>query len=142
MKEASLVKFYVVRYFFLAFGLLQGLAAIMLLTQFQDSPKNRFAVFVFFSLGLILFSVHFLVFTKVKRVALSKKKIMVIAGYRTKTYDWDDVKDLKLMPFLNMYSLKLKGKKRIYFLPAHDSAALFGMFVAESEFVPKKMSKA
>jgi len=142
MKEASLVKFYFVRYFFLAFGLLQGLAATMLLLQFQDSPKNRFAAFVFFTIAMILFSVHFLVFSKVKRVAMSKKKISVILGHRTKQYDWDEVKELKLIHFLNIYSLKLKGKKKIYFLPAHDSAALFGLFAAEPEFLSKKMSKA
>ena len=142
MKEASLVKFYFVRYFFLAFGLLQGLAATMLLLQFQDTPKNRFAIFVFFTLAMILFSVHFLVFSNVKRVAMSKKKISVILGHRTKQYDWDDVKELKLIHFLNMYSIKIKGKKRFYFLPAHDSAALFGLFPDEPEFLPKKMSKA
>ena len=134
MKEASLVKFYFVRYFFLAFGMLQGLAATMLLIQFQDTPKNRFAVFVLLTLAMILFSVYFLVFSKVKRVAMSKKKISVIVGQRTKQYDWDDVKELKLIHFLNIYSLKLKGKKRFYFLPAHDSAALFGLFTDEPEF--------
>ncbi len=51
MKEASLVKFYFARYFFLAFGLLQGLAATMLLLQFQDTPKNRFAVFCVLHIG-------------------------------------------------------------------------------------------
>jgi heme/copper-type cytochrome/quinol oxidase subunit 4 len=142
MKEASLVKFYLVRYFFLAFGLLVGLAATMLFLQFPDTPKNRFAIFVLFTLAMVLFSVHFLVFSKVKRVAMSKKKISVTLGYRTKQFDWDDVKELKLIHFLNMYSLKLKGKKRIYFLPAHDSAALFGLFPDEPEFLPKKMSKA
>jgi hypothetical protein len=142
MKEASLVKFYFVRYFFLAFGLLQGLAATMLFVQFQDTPKNRFAIFMFFTLAMILFSVHFLVFANVKRVAMSKKKISVVLGHRTKLYDWNDVKELKLIHFLNVYSLKLKGKKRIYFLPAHDSAALFGLFPDEPEFFPKKMSKA
>jgi hypothetical protein len=142
MKEASLVKFYFVRYFFVAFGMLQGLAALMLLLQFQDSPKNRFAILVFFSLAMILFSVHFIVFSKVKRVAMNKKKITVIVGQRTKQYDWDDVRELKLINFLNIYSLKIKGKKRIYFLPAHDSAAIFGLFSDEPEFLEKKMSKA
>jgi len=142
MKEASLVKFYFIRYFFLAFGSLQGLAATVLLLQFHDTPKSRFAVFVLFTLAMILFSVHFLVFAKVKRVAMNKKKIAIIFGDRTKQFDWDDVKELKLIHFLNMYSLKLKGKKRIYFLPAHDSAALFGLFPDEPAFLPKKLSKA
>ena len=142
MKEASLVKFYFARYFFLAFGLLQGLAATLLLLQFQDTPKSRFAIFVFFTLAMILFSVHFLMFSKLKRVAISKKKISVIYGHRTKQYDWDEVKELKLIHFLNMYVLKLKGKKKIYFLPAHDSEALFGLFPNEPDFLSKKMSKA
>jgi len=139
MKEASLVKFYFFRYFLLAFGLLQGLAATMLLLEFQDTPKNRFAAFVLFTLAMIWFSIHFLVFSKVKRVAMSKKKISVIYGHRTKQYDWDEVKELKLIYFLNIYSIKLKGKKRFYFLPAHDSEALFGLFTAEPEFFAKKV---
>jgi hypothetical protein len=142
MKEASLVKFYFARYFFFAFGMLQGLAALILLLQFQDSPKNRFAIFVFFALAMILFSFHFVVFAKVKRVTMNKKKITVIIGQRARTYDWDEVKELKLIHFLNIYSLKLKGKKRIYFLPANDSAAIFGMFQHEPDFLAKKMSKA
>ena len=142
MKEASLVKFYFVKYFFLAFGSLQGLAAAVLLFQFDDTPKSRFAVFVLFTLAMILFSVHFLVFAKVKRVAMNKKKISIIFGHRTKQFDWYDVKELRLIHFLNIYSLKLKGKKKIYFLPAHDSAALFGLFPDEPEFLPKKLSKA
>ncbi|MBS1505004.1 MAG: hypothetical protein JSS79_00040 [Bacteroidetes bacterium] len=139
MKEANLVKFYFVRYFFLAFGLLQGMAATSMLMQFQASPKNRFAFFVFFTLALILFSAHFFFFSKLKRVALSKKKIAIIYGHRTKQFDWNQVKELKLIPYVSMYSLKLKGKNKIYFLPAHDSSAIFGMFHAEPEFIPKKV---
>src|SRR5260221_14436566 len=129
MKVANLLKYYFERYFFLALVTMQVIAASILLMQFQDSPKNRFAIFVFFTLAMILISIHFLVFTKVKRVAVSKKKVAVISRYRTKEYDWDEVKELKLLPFLNMYSLKLKGKrKKIYFLPTHDSEAIFGIF--------------
>ena len=139
MKEANLFKYYVVRYFFLAFALMQAIAAILLLTRFQDSPKNRFAIFVFFSLAMILISIHVFVFSKVKRVAMGKKKIAVINSYKAKQYDWDEVKDLKLLPFLNMYSLKLKGKKnRIYFLPVHDSEALFGLFPDSPDFLKEK----
>ena len=140
MKEANLFKYYFVRYFFLAFALMQAIAAVLLLIQFQDSPKTRFAIFVFFTLAMILISIHFLVFTKVKRVAMGKKKIAIINSYKAKQYDWDEVKDLKLLPFLNMYSLKLKGKKRIYFLPAHDSEALFGLFSDNPDFLKEKAS--
>ncbi|HTH54568.1 MAG TPA: hypothetical protein VL728_00895 [Cyclobacteriaceae bacterium] len=143
MKEASLFKYYFVRYFFLAFAVLQAIAATVLLLRFQDSPKNRFAIFVFFSLAMILISIHVFVFSKVKRVAMNKKKIAVISSFKSKQYDWDEVKDLKLLPFFNMYSLKLKGKKsRIYFLPAHDSEAIFGLFSTDPEFIKERVSKA
>jgi hypothetical protein len=38
-----------------------------------------------------------------------------------------------------MYSLKLKGKKsKIYFLPSTDSAALFGIFTSNADFLPRR----
>src|SRR6478609_963647 len=115
MKEASLVKFYFARYFFLAVGLLQGLAATMLVLQFQDTPKNRFAAFVFFTLAMILFSIHFLVFSKVKRVAMSKKKIEVNYGHRVKQFDWDEVKDLNSFTSSIFALLKSKAKREFTF---------------------------
>ena len=143
MREARLFKYYFVRYFFLAFALMQALVATALLLRFQDSPKNRFAIFVFYSLAMILVSVHMFVFSKVKRVAMGKKKISVISSFKSKQYDWDEVKDLKLLPFFNVYSLKLKGKKnRIYFLPAHDSEAIFGLFSNDPEFLKERVGKA
>ena len=143
MKEANLFKYYFARYFFLAFAAMQAVAAVVLLLRFQDSPKNRFAIFVFFTLAMILISIHLIVFSKVKRVAVSKKKIAVITSYKLKQYNWDEVKELKLLPFLNMYSLKLKGKKnRIYFLPTHDSGALFGLFAGDPDFLKERLSKA
>jgi len=143
MREANLFKYYFARYFFLAFATLQAAAALTLLLRFQDSPKNRFAIFVFLTLAMILISIHFLVFNKVRRVAVSKKKIAVITTFKAKQYEWNEVKDLKLLPFLNMYSLKLKGKKsRIYFLPTHDSEAIFGMFSGDPDSLRDRLSKA
>jgi hypothetical protein len=122
---------------------MQAIAASVLLLRFQDSPKNRFAIFIFFSLAMILISIHLFVFRKVKRVAMNKKRIEVISTFKSKQYEWDEVKDLKLLPFFNMYSLKLKGKKnKIYFLPAHDSEALFGLFSTDPEFLKERISKA
>ncbi|MBS1680771.1 MAG: hypothetical protein JST48_03590 [Bacteroidetes bacterium] len=141
MKEANLLKYYFVRYFFLAFALMQVIAAAVLLLRFQDSPKNRFAIFIFFSLAMILISIHFLFFTKVKRVAMSKTKIAVIGSFKVKQYDWDEVKDLKLMPFLNMYSLKIKGKKkRIYFLPVLNTQTLFGLHSDKPDSLKERLS--
>jgi hypothetical protein len=140
MEEANPVKFYLARYFFLALSALQGLASALMLLQFGDSPKTRFVAFALFTLALIFFSIHLLVAKQIRRVAISKKKIELIKPGKQKSYEWDDVKSVKLIPFLNMYCLKLKGKKsKIYFLPASDTEAMFGIFSSNSDLIPKKM---
>lgn len=139
MEEANPVKFYLARYFFLALSALQGLASALILLQFGDSPKNRFVAFALFTLALIFFSLHLLIAQRIKRVAISRKKIAVINPTKVKSYDWSDVKSVKLIPFFNLYSLKLKGKRsKIYFLPTTNTAAVFGLFSSESELIPKK----
>ncbi|HCZ34447.1 MAG: hypothetical protein KF856_02870 [Cyclobacteriaceae bacterium] len=140
MEEANPVKFYLARYFFLALSALQGLASVLMLLQFGDSPKARFVAFALFTIALIFFSLHLLVSKHIRRVAISKKKIELIKPGKEKSYEWDDVKSVKHLPFLNMYCLKLKGKKnKIYFLPAGDTQAMFGLFSADSDLIPKKM---
>jgi hypothetical protein len=140
MAEANPVKFYVARYFFLALSALQGLASVLMVLQFGDSPKTRFVAFALFTLALIFFSLHLLVSNRIRRVAISKKKIELIKPGKEKSYEWNDVKSVKHLPFLNMYCLKLKGKKnKIYFLPAGDTQAMFGLFSVDSDLIPKKM---
>lgn len=139
MEEANPVKFYLARYFFLALSALQGLASALILLQFGDSPKNRFVAFALFTLALIFFSLHLLIAQRIKRVAISRKKIAVINPTKVQNYDWSDVKSVKLIPFFNLYSLKLKGKRKIYFLPTTNTAAVFGLFSSESELIPKKV---
>ncbi len=139
MEEANPVKFYLARYFFLALSAFQGLAAALMLLQFGDSPKNKFVAFALFTLALIFFALHLLIAPRIKRVALSKKKIAVINPAKVKSYDWEEVKSVKLIPFLNMYCLKLKGKRKIYFLPTTNTAAVFGLFSAASDLIPKKV---
>jgi len=140
MEETTPVKFYIARYFFLALSALQGLAAALMILQFGDSPKNRFAAFALFTLAMILFSLHLLISPKIKRVTLSKKKIEIINPTKVKSYEWSDVKSVKLIPFLNFYSMKLKGKRnKIYFLSDMSTTALFGLFSSASDLIPKKM---
>ncbi len=143
MKEASRVKFYLAKYFFLALSTLQGLAAVLMTIQFEDTVKNRSVVFVFATFCMIFFSLHLLISEKIKRVAISKKKISIILRDKIKSYNWSEVKEVKYLPFLNIYSFKLKGKaNRIYFLPNEQSGALFGFLSTNADFIPKKISKA
>jgi hypothetical protein len=139
MEEASPIKFYMARYFFLALSVLQALAAVLMFIQFGTRPKTQFAAFALFTFGMIFFSLHLLISKKIKRVALSKKKIEVINPTKVKSYEWDEVKKLKFIPYLNMYSLKLKGKSKIYFLSTQSTATLLGLSSENSDLIPKKV---
>jgi hypothetical protein len=128
MKEASRVKFYFAKYFFLAFGLLQWLCGMLLFLQ-GDNDKNRKAALIFFMIGLSFIALYFLIAARLKRVAIGKKRISVIEKDKTELYEWPDVKSIKAVPYFNLYKLKLRGKKdRIYFLPGQTVAPIFRFF--------------
>ncbi len=133
MKEASPVKFYFAKYFFLAFGLLQWSCGMLLFLR-GEAEKNKRAALIFFVLGLTFVALYFLIAAKLKRVAISKKRVTIIDNDKTDHYEWPEVKSIKLVPYFNLYKLKLRGKKeRIYFLPDHNIEPLFGLFPHEPE---------
>ena len=133
MKEASPVKFYFAKYFFLAFGLLQWSCGMLLFLR-GEAEKNKRAALIFFVLGLMFVALYFLIAAKLKRVAISKKRVTIIDNDKTDHYEWPEVKSIKLVPYFNLYKLKLRGKKeRIYFLPDHNIEPLFGLFPHEPE---------
>lgn len=135
MKEASRVKYYFAKYFFLAFGALQWVISIVFLVRQGQTVKGQYAAFVFFTLGLILVSIYMLFSSRVQRVALSKKKVVVIAKGRVKSYEWPEVKSMKLIPVFNVYRMKIRGKKgKIYFLPTEDSEVIYGLFPSVMTF--------
>ena len=133
MKEASPVKFYFAKYFFLAFGLLQWSCGMLLFLR-GEPEKNKRAALIFFVLGLTFVALYFLIAAKLKRVAISKKRVTIIDNDKTDHYEWPEVKSIKLVPYFNLYKLKLRGRKeRIYFLPDHNVEPLFGLFPHEPE---------
>ena len=133
MIEASPLKFYLAKFLFLLFALIQWLVAGILLIQFQFSDKNFFIALIFVTLGLIFFYVFLVVNDKVKRVAIGKNKIVVIEGDRNSRFSWPEVKSLKIIPFFNLYKLKLRGKKNpIYFFPAKNIDPAFGLIASDT----------
>ena len=138
MKEASPVKFYFAKYFFLAFGLLQWLCGILLFIN-GDPEKNGTAPLLFFIIGLTFVALYFLIAARLKRVAIGKKRIIVIDNNKSEHYEWPEVKSIKMIPYFNLCKLKLRGRKdRIYFLPDETFEPLFGLFPGEPELVRKK----
>lgn len=129
MKEASLVKYYFAKYFFLALGSLQWLISLVFVLKQGDTAKGQWAAFLFFTIGLILIAMQLVLASRIKRVAIGKKKLAVIANGKVSRYEWDEVKSLKFIPMLNLYRMKIKGKKgKIYFLPSEESEVIYGLF--------------
>lgn len=128
MVEASPTKFYFAKYFFLAFSFLQWAVTGTIFFQYEFGPKSFFVALVFFTLGLISFTVHLIITDKVRRVAIGKNKIVITEGDRNLRFEWPEVKSLKIIPSLNLYQLKLKGKRgSIYFFPSHNIDPAFGL---------------
>ncbi|MCZ8355968.1 MAG: hypothetical protein O9340_14600 [Cyclobacteriaceae bacterium] len=120
-KQASPLKFYLAKYFFLLIGFMQWLLALVFFTQYQPNAKSQFATLIFFTIGGLCFVLYVFISTHLRRVALSKKKIVILEQAKKQKVDWEDVKSLRLIPFINIYKLKIKGKKKgIYFFPSKD----------------------
>lgn len=138
MKEASVVKYYFAKYFFLAFGLLQWTISTTFLINHGSTPKGQWSAFLFFTIGLIMMSIQIVFATRIKRVAIGKKKIAVISNGYVNRYDHNEVKSLKFIPAFNMYRMKIRGRKGlVYFLPCEESEVIYGLFPS-AVIVPKK----
>jgi hypothetical protein len=129
MKEASLVKFYFAKYFLLALGLLQWSISVTFLINHGDTPKGQWSAFLFFTLGLVFLSLQTIFATRIKRVAIGKKKIAVFSYGYVRRYEHDEIKSLKFIPAFNFYRMKIRGRKgHIYFLPCEESEVIYGLF--------------
>lgn len=143
MVEASPTKFYLAKYFFLAFAMIQWVVMGALLFRFDFSPKNFFVSLIFFTLGLIFLFTFLVVSEKIKRVAVGKNKIVIIEGDRNIRFEWPEVKSIRVVPYFNLYRLKIKGKKgNIYFFPSSNIDPAFGLLSRDTskmgEIVEKK----
>lgn len=128
MTEASPVKFYLAKYFFLAFAIIQWSVGGLIIFNREFNAKNFFIALIFFTFGLIFLFLFSMVSDKIRRVVVGKNKIIILEGHRNLRFEWPDVKSLKVVPFLNVYKLKIKGKKDcIYFFPSRNIDPAFGL---------------
>lgn len=127
MIEANPVKFYFAKYVFLAFAIIQWSVGGIIIFNRDFTARNFFVALIFFTLGLICLFLFSVVNDKIRRVAIGKNKIVVLEGHRNIRFEWPEVKSLKIVPFFNLYKLKIKGKKgNIYFFPSQNIEATFG----------------
>jgi len=141
MVEASPVKFYFAKYFLLAFGILQWVVSLTIFVAYPVTPKNFLGSLVFFTTGLISFFLFFLVNDKFRRVAVGKNKIVVIEGDRNVRFEWPEVKSLTIVPYFNVYKLKIRGKKPIYFFPSHNIDPAFGLISKDTSRMGEVVDK-
>jgi hypothetical protein len=128
MVEANPVKFYLAKFVFLGFALIQWLVATTIFIRFSFDSKNFFVSALFITLGLIFFSIFLILNGRIKRVAVGKNKIVVIEGDRNIRFDWPEIKSLRLIPYFNVYKMKIKGKRGpIYFFPSKNVDPAFGL---------------
>lgn len=133
MIEANPLKFYMAKYFFLAFSVIQFAVTAAVLIRYEFAARNFLIALVFFTLGLTFLFVYLLVNQKIKRVAIGKNKIIVIEGNRNIRFSWPEVKSLRIIPFFNLYRLKIKGKRNtIYFFPSRNIDPAFGLLAKDT----------
>jgi hypothetical protein len=128
MVEASPVKFYLAKYFFLALTLIQWTVGGMIIINQEFNAKSFFVAMIFFTIGLISLFIFSFINDKIRRVAIGKNKIVILEGHRNVRFEWPEVKSLKIVPYLNLYKLRVKGKKgSIYFFPSSNIDPAFGL---------------
>jgi hypothetical protein len=133
MIEANPFKFYIAKYFFLAFSLIQWLLCATILIRFELNGRNFFIALIFLTIGLIFLFLFLIVTDKIRRVAIGKNKIVVIEGDRNIRFAWPEVKSLKIIPYFNLYRLKIRGKRNtIYFFPSRNIDPAFGLLARDT----------
>ncbi len=133
LKQASPVKFYFAKFFFLGFAFLQWAVALALAVQFENTPKNTAAIFIFVSLGCIFFVVFFFLMEVMRRVAIGKDKVVVIELGKNLTLAWPDIKSIKIIPVFNIYKMRLKTRRKpIYFLPSKNIEPAYDLLAEDT----------
>lgn len=142
MIEANPVKFYLAKYFFLAFAIIQWTVGGLIIFDRPFNAENFFYALFFFTLGLIFLFVFSLISDKIRRVAVGKNKIIVLEGHRNIRFEWPEVKSLKIVPVLNLYKLKIRGKKgSIYFFPSRNIDPAFGLMSKDTSKMGEIVAK-
>jgi hypothetical protein len=133
MVEANPVKFYVAKYFFLVFALLQWMIAGTLFYVFGWSVMNIVAVSFLTVIGLMLVFMFVVISDKIKRVAVGSNKFVVLQDDTNLRFEWPEIKSLQLIPFLNLCKVKIKGRRgSFYFFAARQIRAMLNFKISEN----------
>lgn len=133
LKQASPVKFYFAKFFFLGFAFLLWSVALALALSFENTPKNTAAILIFISIGCIFFVIFFFLMEVMRRVAIGKDRVVVIELGKNMTIQWQDIKFIRLIPVFNIYKMKLKTRRKpIYFLPSKNIEPAYDLLAEDT----------
>jgi hypothetical protein len=121
MVEASPVKFYFAKYFFLFCAFLQWVISCVLFYIYGLIFLNIVAGTLLIFLGFILVFVFAFVSEKIKRVRIGTNKFVIMEEKENIRFGWTEIKSFRLIPFINLCKVKIKGRKgSFYFFSAGD----------------------
>lgn len=142
MVEANPVKYYLAKFFFLGFSIIQWIVAATILLRLGIESRTVLVAMIFVFFGVVFFLFYLMVGDKIKRVAVGKNKIVIIEGEKNLRFDWPEVKSLRLVPYFNLYRLKLRGKRGpIYFFPSKNVDPAFGFLSKDTSRMGEIVSK-
>lgn len=142
LKQASPIKYYLAKFFFLGFGLLQWTLAAILSLRWGSAPKNISVALIFLCLGSIMMVIFFYLQASMKRVAIGKNKIVVIERGKNLRVEWPEVKSINLIPIFHLYRLKLKTRKTpIFFFPSKNIEPAYDLLAQDISKMGEIVSK-
>ncbi len=140
MVEANPVKFYLAKYFFLFVGILQWAISSLLYYIYGFNLINIVAVTFLVFLGWFLVFVFLSVSDKIKRVRIGEDKFVIMEEDRNVRFEWPEIKSFRLIPFLNLCKVKIRGRKdSFYFFSTTDIRKRLENFIATSTDVKNKL---
>jgi len=125
MVEANPVKFYFAKYILLVLALIQLSTGSLFLFLDPFTLPNLVIDSSFVILGIVLVILYFIISDKIKRVAVSDDKLVVMDDEMNWRFEWPEVKYFKIVPFINLCKIKIRGKRKsIYFFVSRNITPL------------------
>lgn len=133
MVEANPLKFYIAKYIFLFFAIVQWTVGGVLMYYDEFTLANVVIVSFFILFGILLLVIFSVVNGKIKRAVVGQRKIVILEESTYLRVEWPQVKSLRILPFINLCRLRIKGKKgSIYFFLAGNIRAALDAVLKQS----------
>lgn len=141
MVEASPVKFYLAKYFFLMVAIVLWVSGCVLFIIYGLEFLNILAVSTLEFAGVALVFVFLAFSDRIKRVRIGDNKLVVMEDDDMNIrFGWEEVKSISQVPLLNLYKVRFRGRHTsFYFFSVGDLRQRVGHFIKQSTDVRNKL---